>query len=247
MKVNQRGDSTNSLVQLFDRTSPTAALNNEEMSITPNSCRANNAPHYKSNTNSIDRNSHFKYVNSNGDNLSITGNFLQQQQQQHMSTAQQSPYDIKEFEKKLINLPTFTISDENALQALLPNAISNSSMLFNVGNGSRTASRTSLFQPDTVSNILQNNIQSSDNNNINNNNNNNNSNEAFKSANPLGLKTSSSTNLKNSFHSLKASVSTEIIRMSKNQNNEINAEHSDIEKNRTNNQSIYILLIKLNA
>lgn len=72
----------------------------------------------RSNTNSIDRNSHFHRDNSTpntNDNYSLAA-----------STG--TPLDIKEFEKKLINLPTFTISDENASNCLIPNAISNTSL-----------------------------------------------------------------------------------------------------------------------
>ena len=53
----------------------------------------------------------------------------QQQQQQQQQQVINSPQEIKEFEKKLINLPTFTISDEHAASiCLLPNAISTLSL-----------------------------------------------------------------------------------------------------------------------
>lgn len=81
--------------------------------------------HSRSNTNSIDRNSHIRENMSTLDNLSLTG----------------SPMDIKEFEKKLINLPTFTISDENATNCLLPSAISATSLL---DNNNTTNSRLNL-------------------------------------------------------------------------------------------------------
>lgn len=53
-----------------------------------------------------------------------------------------SPLDIKEFEKKLINLPTFTISDEYASNCLLPNAISTTSIYNTCNNLSISNSPT---------------------------------------------------------------------------------------------------------
>jgi hypothetical protein len=69
----------------------------------------------KSNSNSMERAS--KKVKN--DTYSITSN------------AANSPLDIKEFQKKLINLPTFTISDDASTQCLLPNALSTLSLFPN--------------------------------------------------------------------------------------------------------------------
>ncbi len=64
----------------------------------------------------------------NSDNLSITGNFSPlSSTEKATGHTSNSKFDIKEFEKKLINLPTFTISDENSY-SFLPNSISSTSI-----------------------------------------------------------------------------------------------------------------------
>ena len=166
----------------------------------PSAVKRNSIANYRnatSNTNSIDRNSHCKYTNINGDNLSITGNFHAIQAQQP-----QSPYEIKEFEKKLINLPTFTISNGNALGSLLPSAISNSSLLGTLANGTG-ASRSSLYKPTDAGSATTHDAAGDKMNTLNLNN-------------LIGNNTGMS---RHSSYSLKASVSTEIIRVT-NQNKE---------------------------
>jgi hypothetical protein len=66
----------------------------------------------------------FSSSQNNSDTFSLTINF------NHLKD---SPQEIKEFERKLINLPTFTISDEDANAIFpLPNAASNMSLFHNV-------------------------------------------------------------------------------------------------------------------
>jgi len=112
-------DSTSSIGNLFDDQTPSAATATSARSRRKVSSTVTNSSFDKLQPN-------FRYPNS--DNLSITGNFSPlsstAHQAGHMAS---SKFDIKEFEKKLINLPTFTISDENSY-AFLPNSISSTSI-----------------------------------------------------------------------------------------------------------------------
>jgi hypothetical protein len=94
----------------------------------------------RSQTNSIDRNSRLRTALP--DNLSQHNNSdtLSMVMVGHQTLAANSPQDLRDFQKKLINLPTFTISDEHAASiCLLPNAISNSSLNRKGGRGSKSS------------------------------------------------------------------------------------------------------------
>jgi hypothetical protein len=95
----------------------------------------------KSNRSSVDRTlvQHQQHQSCTGNHTLISEHSQFSQHSQHSQSGQHltptsaplsaiSSSDIKEFEKKLINLPTFTISDDTALGSLLPNAISTLSL-----------------------------------------------------------------------------------------------------------------------
>lgn len=109
----QHCDSTHSINHLFDRNSSHAeneatALPNGAMQPTAGSSLAKRAIRMNNQSSSIGSYHHLK-----SDSLS--------------TPTALSP-TLKEFEKALINLPTFTLFDENSIQAFLPNALSNSPM-----------------------------------------------------------------------------------------------------------------------
>lgn len=203
---NQRGDSTGSNGHVdrnsgnedsLNISSPTAGAASQN----PSQNKSNFYLRTISKTNSIDRSNHFKYPNA--DNNSISGNNYQS-------------FDIKEFEKKLINLPTFTISDENSLQSILPNAISSTSLLSNAPvNGTNCQQSGTLTAANNPTGRRKSSTDLSDNLMINAD-----KTKAFSSNNISDQLISSNTSLKDLSHSLKTSVSTEIIRVTKQNSSE---------------------------
>jgi hypothetical protein len=166
-------NSFSSIGQAYEKESVLASNDNPNQ--TNRQCR--------SNTNSIDRNSHFRDTN---DNFSL----------QTANQMTNSRMDIKEFQKKLINLPTFTISDE-ASACLLPNSISTLSLI-----SSLKGSTLNLNKKESSTNLSD--ATSSPN-----------KNSPSQSPSRLNLNTSC-VSLTTSKKELKATVSTEIVRLEPN-------------------------------